>query len=201
MSNSESDAGLTNWNHNISECCPKPNDASSQVCTEPQNVCIQNIFNFTIYTEWDSHICARLWYWQNLVKSMGRSLQVQILNYLSILSLESSMDAQNGWFMHTINQSICFVKILCGCFLIFFKTWKSKWKMVPNLGHFSVMFIITKINSFKVPNNNRHLKWYLEDQFSVPKHCMGRERCFCCCYTRTNKWWCSLRIVFTDTGR
>ena len=51
--------------------------------------------------------------------------------------------------------------------------------MVPNLGHFSVMFIITKINSFKMPNNNnRHLKWYLEDQFSVPKHCMGRERCF-----------------------
>ena len=33
---------------------------------------------------------------------MGRSLQVQIVNYLSILSLESSMDAQNNWFMHTI---------------------------------------------------------------------------------------------------
>ena len=33
---------------------------------------------------------------------MGRSLQVQIVNYLSILSLESSMDAQNSWFMHTI---------------------------------------------------------------------------------------------------
>ena len=102
MSNSESDAGLTNWNHNISECCPKPNDDSSQVCTEPQNVCLQNISNFTVYTEWDSHICARLWYWQNLVKSMGRSLQVQTVNYLSILSLESSMDAQNNWFMHTI---------------------------------------------------------------------------------------------------
>ena len=33
---------------------------------------------------------------------MGRSLQVQIVNYLSILSLESNMAAQNNWFMHTI---------------------------------------------------------------------------------------------------
>ena len=33
---------------------------------------------------------------------MGRSLQEQIVNYLSILSLESSMDAQNNLFMHTI---------------------------------------------------------------------------------------------------
>ena len=33
---------------------------------------------------------------------MGRSLQVQTVNYASILSLESSMDAQNNWFMHTI---------------------------------------------------------------------------------------------------
>ena len=33
---------------------------------------------------------------------MGRSLQVQIVNYLSIVSVESSMDAQNNWFMHTI---------------------------------------------------------------------------------------------------
>ena len=64
-------------------------------------------------------ICVRLQYWQNQVKSMGRSLQVQILNYLSILSLESSMDAQNNWFMHTINQSICFAKILCGSVVVF----------------------------------------------------------------------------------
>ena len=41
-------------------------------------------------------VCAHLSYWQNLVKSMGRSLQVQIVNCLSILSLESSMDAQNN---------------------------------------------------------------------------------------------------------
>ena len=27
-------------------------------------------------------------------------------------------------------------------------------------------------------NNNRHLKWYLKDRFSVPKHYMGRERAF-----------------------
>ena len=47
-------------------------------------------------------VCAHLQYWQNLVKSMGRSFQVQIVNYLSILSLESSMDEQNDWFMHTI---------------------------------------------------------------------------------------------------
>ena len=40
--------------------------------------------------------CARLRYWQNLMKSMGRSLQVQTVNYLSIQSLESSMDAQNN---------------------------------------------------------------------------------------------------------
>ena len=33
---------------------------------------------------------------------MGRSLQVQLVNYLSILLLESSMDLQNNWFMHTI---------------------------------------------------------------------------------------------------
>ena len=26
-------------------------------------------------------------------------------------------------------------------------------------------------------NNNRHLKWYLKDRFSVPKH-MGRESVF-----------------------
>ena len=38
---------------------------------------------------------------------------------------------------------------------------------------------VTKINSFKMPNqNNRHLKWYFKDRFSVPKHYMGRERCF-----------------------
>ena len=48
------------------------------------------------------YIYVHLQYWQNLVKLMGRSLQVQIVNYLSILSLESSMDAQNNWFMHTI---------------------------------------------------------------------------------------------------
>ena len=55
-----------------------------------------------------------------------------------------------------------------------------------------------KINSLKMPNNNnRHLKWYLKDRLSVPKHYMERERCFCCCYTQTNKWWCSLRIVST----
>ena len=48
------------------------------------------------------YICSHLRHWQNLVKSMGRSLQVQIVNYLSILSLESSMDAQNNQFMHTI---------------------------------------------------------------------------------------------------
>ena len=47
--------------------------------------------NYFIY-----NICAHLRYWQNLVKSMGRSLQVQIVNYLSILPLESSMDAQNS---------------------------------------------------------------------------------------------------------
>ena len=33
---------------------------------------------------------------------MGRSIQVQLVNYLSTLSLESSMDLQNNWFMHTI---------------------------------------------------------------------------------------------------
>ena len=37
---------------------------------------------------------------------MGRSLQVQIENYLSILLLESSMDAQNNWFMHTIKEFV-----------------------------------------------------------------------------------------------
>ena len=51
-----------------------------------------------------TYICAR--HRQNLVKSMGRSLQVQIVNYLSILLLESSMDAQNNWFMHTIKVSV-----------------------------------------------------------------------------------------------
>ena len=51
--------------------------------------------------------------------------------------------------------------------------------MALNVGHFSVMFIITNINSFKMPNsNNRHLKWYLKDRFSVPKHYMGREGVF-----------------------
>ena len=49
-------------------------------------------------------------------------------------------------------------------------------------------------------NNNRHLKWYLKDRFSVPKHYMGRDWCFCCCYTQMNKHWCLLRIVSTDTG-
>ena len=53
-----------------------------------------------------TYICARLRYWQNLVKSMGRSLQVRIVNYLSILSLESSLDAQNNWFMHTIKAFV-----------------------------------------------------------------------------------------------
>ena len=147
MSNSESDAGLTNWNHNISECCPKPNDDSSQVCTEPQNVCLQNISNFTVYTEWDSHICARLWYWQNLVKSMGRSLQVQTVNYLSILSLESSMDAQNNYLCTPSKYLFC--KKLLWLFLNIFKTWKCKWKMAPNVGHSSVMFIITKNKQFQ----------------------------------------------------
>ena len=63
-------------------------------------------------------ICARLQYWQNLLKSMGRSLQVQIVIYQSILSLESSM-------VHKTTD-ICtpskFAKIHRGCFQIFFKT-------------------------------------------------------------------------------
>jgi len=69
---------------------------------------------------------------------MGTSFQGQIVNYLSILSLESSMDAQ---LIYTHPQSICFAKIQCGCFL---KPEYVSKKMVLNVGHFSVMFIITK---------------------------------------------------------
>ena len=89
------------------------------------------------------YIYVHLQYWQNLVKLMGRSLQVQIVNYLSILSLESSMDAQNNWFMHTVKVFFLCAKIHCGL-LIFFKTWKCKRKTAPNMGNFSVMFITTK---------------------------------------------------------
>ena len=146
-------------------------------------------------------MCACLWYWQNLVKSMGRSLQVQIVNYLSFLSLESSMDAQNNWFMHTIKVFVL-QKFTVVVFKYFLKPenvsekWHWTWEIFQSCSSSQ------KINSFKMSNNNnRHLKWYMKDRFSVPKQYMGRERCFCCCYTQMNKWWCSLHIVSTDTGR
>ena len=105
------------------------------------------IINIYIY-----YICmsTNVRYWQNLVKSMGRSLQVQIVNCLSILSLESSMDAQNKWFMHTIKVFVL-QKFTVVVFFIFFKTWKCdcKWKMALNVGHFSVMFMITKNKQFQ----------------------------------------------------
>ena len=67
---------------------------ASQLCMQGIYVrCLQKDRLVIIYLY--IYIYAHLRYWQNLVKSMGRSLQVQILNYLSILSLESSMDAQN----------------------------------------------------------------------------------------------------------
>ena len=50
---------------------------------------------------------------------MGRSLQVQMVNYLSILSLQSSMDAQNNWFMHTI-KVLFLQKFIVVVFLLFF---------------------------------------------------------------------------------
>ena len=142
--------------------------------------------------------CAPLRYWQNLAKSMGRSLPLQIVNSLSILSLESSMNAQNNWFMHTVKVFVL-QKFTVVVFKYFLKpeNVSEKWHWMWAI--FQSISLSQKINSFKMPNNNnRHLKWYLKDQFSVPKHYMGRERCYC--YTRTNKRWCALRIVSTDTS-
>ena len=132
---------------------------------------------------------------------MGMSLKVQIVNYLSIEKaekLESSMDAQNNWFMHTI-KVLVLQKITVVVFKYFLKpeNVSEKWHWMWDI--FQSCSSSQKINSFKMPNNNnRHLNSYLKDRFSVPKHYMGRERCFCC-YTWMNKRWCLLRIVSTDT--
>ena len=109
-------------------------------------------------------------------------VQVQIVNSLSILSLESSVDAQSNWFMHTIKVFVL-QKFTVFFVLFFFKPENVSEKRRWMWDIFQSCSSSQKINSFKMPNNNnRHLKWYLKDRFSVPKHYIGRERCFCYCY-------------------
>ena len=75
-------------------------------------------------------------------------------------------------------SNICFAKIHFFCFFCFKpENVSEKWRRMWDL--FQSCSSSQKINSFKMPNNNnRHLKWYLKDRFSVPKYYMGREGVF-----------------------